>query len=57
MSCMLHRIISPAEQWPRTDGLQRPLLRRSRFQPQLRPGVRSTSDILESRDKEEGKKA
>jgi hypothetical protein len=25
---------------PGADGFQRPLLRRSRFQPQLRPGVR-----------------
>ena len=31
-----------AEQGPGADGFQRPLVPRSRFQPQLRPGVRLT---------------
>jgi hypothetical protein len=37
-SASFHR--GRAEQGPGADGCQRPLLRRSRLQPQLRPGVR-----------------
>jgi hypothetical protein len=32
-------------QRPGADGFQRPLLRRSRFQPPLRPGVAMTSAV------------
>ena len=34
-----------AEQGRGADGFQRPLPRRSRFQPQLTPGVDMTSDV------------